>query len=148
MASCCAQSLVPACRKRHCGVQQVNMVFFLRIKSKGKVKSHFYTILEVIVLAKRCKATGPEFYFWGKLPATATGKCAHSLRPCLQQARSGKVEIEVRETLMNAIARLDGFRPADCYNGGLTVLSCNATRGNSGNSTYSHHSQFLHKLEQ
>ena len=40
IASCCAQSLVPVLRKRHCGVQQVKSVFFFRIKTKGKVKSH------------------------------------------------------------------------------------------------------------
>ena len=30
-----------ACRMRHCGVKQVKLVFLCRIKTKGKVKSHF-----------------------------------------------------------------------------------------------------------
>ena len=35
-ASCCAQSLIPACRIRYCGVQQVNLVFFSELKLKAK----------------------------------------------------------------------------------------------------------------
>ena len=48
---------------------------------------------------------------------------------------------------MKDTTKLDGLRPGDRYEG-VTVLFCNATRGNCGNSPYSHHSKFSHKLEQ
>ena len=47
---------------------------------------------------------------------------------------------------MNDTTKVDGLRPGDCYHGGLTVLSCNATRGNRGKSHYSHYSQFFTNL--
>ena len=95
------QRLVPACRKRHCGVQQVKLVVFFRIKIKGKVKSHFETIPKVTVSARRRSAIVPKFFVWQKLPEPETGERAGSLGMCLQQGTRRKVEIEVREAKMN-----------------------------------------------
>ena len=57
-----------------------------------------------------------------------------SLGLCLLQGARGNVEIEVRETITMDTTKHDGLRPGDCYHGGLTVLSCSATRVNRGNS--------------
>ena len=62
MASCCVQSLVPARRKRHCGVKQEKLVFFLRIITKSKVKSHFKSMTKVTAPAKLCNVTVQKFY--------------------------------------------------------------------------------------
>ena len=74
VASCCAQSLVLACRIRHCGVQQVKLVFFFRIKTKGKVKSHFETNLKVTVRAKRRSTTVPKVYFSERTASNSDGR--------------------------------------------------------------------------
>ena len=62
---------------------------------------------------------------------------------CLPKGARGIKEIEDSETLTRDTTKLDGLRPGDCYHGGLTVLSRSATRGNRGNSPYSHHSPFF-----
>ena len=67
---------------------------------------------------------------------------------CLHKGARGIVEIEARERITRYTTKSDGPRPGDCYHGGLRVLSCSATRGNRGNSPYSHHSPFFHNLEQ
>ena len=74
IARCCAQSLVPACRIRHCGVQQGKLVFLFRIKTKGQVKSHFETTLKVTVHAKRRVATVPKLYFWKRTGTNNDGR--------------------------------------------------------------------------
>ena len=62
---------------------------------------------------------------------------------CLHKGARGIKDIEARETFTRDTTKPDGLRPGDCYHGGLTVLSRSATRGNLGNSPYSHHSPFF-----
>ena len=73
-------SLVPACRIRHCGVQQVKWVFFFRINTKGEVKSHFQINLKVMVPAKRRNGTVPKFYFWERKASKGDGRARQYLR--------------------------------------------------------------------
>ena len=62
---------------------------------------------------------------------------------CLHKGARVIKKIEARETFTRDTTKSDGPRPGDCYHGGLTVLSCSATRGNRGNGPYSHHSPFF-----
>ena len=84
-----------------------------------------------------------NFTFDKEKPAKETGDTDNNLGLCLQQGARGIVEIEARETITRDTTKPNGLRPGNCYHGGLTVLSCSATRGNRGDSPYSHHSSFF-----
>ena len=101
-----------------------------------------------MVHAKRCDAKVQKFHFLKKLPGELTGVSNSNVGLCLHKGARGIKEIEARETFTRDTTKPDGLRPGDCYHGGLTVLSRSATRGNRGNSPYSHHSPFSHTLEQ
>ena len=92
---------------------------------------------------KRCDAKVQKFHFLKKLPGELTGVSNSNVGLCLHKGARGIKEIEARETFTRDTTKLDGLRPGDCYHGGLTVLSCSATRGNRGNSPYSHPSPFF-----
>ena len=96
-----------------------------------------------MVHAKRCDAKVQKFHFLKKLPGELTGVSNSNVGLCLHKGARGKKEIEARETSTGDTTKPDGLRPGDCYHGGLTVLSRSATRGNRGNSPYSHHSPFF-----
>ena len=96
-----------------------------------------------MVHAKRCDAKVQKFHFLKKLPGELTGVSNSNVGLCLHKGARGIKEIEARETFTRDTTKLDGLRPGDCYHGGLTVLSRSATRGNRGNSPYSHHSPFF-----
>ena len=84
-----------------------------------------------------------NFTFDKEKPATGKGDTDSNLGLCLQPGARGIVEMEAREKFTRDTTKPDGLQPGDCYHGGLTVLSCSATRGNRGNSPYSHYSPFL-----